>query len=422
MIKHLPIQEIQCLLHEKDSQCIWCNSELRPIGREYVREEVEFIPAHLKVKKFYRYSYECPSCKKDGEDVIVKAKTPNPVISKSLASPSSVAWLLYQKFELSLPFYRQEKEWQSYGITLNRATMANWVIKSADLWLKPIFNILHQELFKATCIFADETPMQVLHEPGKLATSKSYMWLYRTSANSDKPTVLYEYSPTRSGSNAQQFLSGFSGYLHCDGYDGYNKVQSITRVGCWAHVRRKFHDGISKVAIIKKSQCEIGQDYCDKLFKIERDIVHLIPTEKLKMRKELATPILNQFWYWVEQTNALKNSVLGKALTYAKNQKKYLMNYLLNGECHLSNNLAERSIRPFVVGRKAWNFSSSTKGATSSGIAYSIIQTALENNLNAYDYLKYLFEELPNIPFEEQPEILEGYLPWNNEIQLKFKK
>jgi transposase len=183
---------------------------------------------------------------------------PNPVISKSLASPSSVAWLFHQKFELSLPFYRQEKEWQSNGITLNRATMANWVIKSADLWLKPIFNLLHQQLLTANCIFADETPTQVLREPGKSSTSKSYMWLYRTSADLGKPTVLYEYSPTRSGSNVQQFLSGFSGYLHCDGYEGYNKVQSITRVGCWAHVRRKFHDGISKTATIKKSQCEIG--------------------------------------------------------------------------------------------------------------------------------------------------------------------
>lgn len=419
LIKDLPVTIVECTLHEDDCHCEWCTTELRPIGREYVREEVEFIPAHLRVHKIYRHSYECPTCKADGADMIVKAETPQPIIPKSLASPSSVAWLLHQKFEMSLPFHRQEKEGERYGIALNRTTMANWVINASNRWLTPLYERLREELLDGTIAFADETTMQVLKEPGKKPTSKSYMWLYRNGTETDNHIVLYDYRPTRGGSHPKTFLDGFKGYLHCD---GYNKVEGITRVGCWAHVRRKFYDGIPKSpSSSKTSQCEIGRQYCDRLFKLEKQLAELSSADRLKKRQEKALPILNDFWQCVDQTHALPGSLLGKALSYAKNQKPYLMNYLLDGDLHLSNNLAERSIRPFVVGRKAWNFSASTKGATSSAIAYSLIETAKENGLDAYKYLKYLFEELPNLPFKEEPELLQAYLPWSQEIQQHCK-
>ena len=421
LIKDLPVIEVDCLLPKDDSKCEWCNTDLRPIGREYIREEVEFIPAHLKVRKIYRHAYECPCCKKDGADAIVKAELPRPVIPKSLASASSVAWLFHQKYEMSLPFHRQEKEWQNYGIALSRTTMANWVIKAAELWLKPLYNLLHQKLLTANCLFVDETTTQVLREPDRKATSNSYMWLYRNSTDVDQQIILYQYSPTRAGENAEKFLSGYTGYIHCDGYEGYNKVKNVTRVGCLAHIRRKFHEGVPKTSTGKKSQCEIGLDYCNALFSIEKEIAHLPPEERLKKRKKKAIPVLKAFWGWVETTNALPSSVLGKALSYAKKQKPYLMNYLLDGECQISNNLAERSIRPFVVGRKAWNFYASPKGAESSSIAYSIIETAKANNLNVFKYLTYLFKELPNTPFKEEPELLEDYLPWNENVQANCK-
>lgn len=290
LIKDLPIQVVDCMLHEDDCHCEWCNTELRPVGREYVREEVEFIPAHLKVRKIYRHAYECPTCKLDGADAIVKAETPAPVIPKSLASASSIAWLLHQKFELSLPVYRQEKEWERYGIALSRTTMANWVINACERWLTPLYNRLHQELLQEKVAFADETSMQVLREPNKKATSKSYMWLYRNGTDTEMRIILYQYRPTRAGENAKKFLSGFKGYLHCDGYEGYNKVADVTRIGCWAHVRRKFHDGIPKnTSSTKKSQCEIGKEYCDQLFRVERELSELAPKERLDKRKELAT-------------------------------------------------------------------------------------------------------------------------------------
>lgn len=423
LIKDLPVEVVAYLLHEDDCHCEWCNTALRPIGRDYVREEVEFIPAHLKVRRIYRQAYECPACKADGADAIVKADPPQPVIPKSLASPSSVAWLLHQKFNMSLPFCRQEKEWQRYGIDLSRTTMANWVINATQRWLTPLYERLHHELLQEQIVFADETTMQVLKEPDRKATAKSYMWLYRNGVGTEKSIVLYEYRPTRAGEHPQKFLKDFKGFLQCDGYKGYNKVADITRVGCWAHVRRKFHEGIppTGTAATKPSQCEIGRDYCDQLFKLEKEWAQLPANERLMKRQEQALPILNAFWQWVDQVNALPNSLLGKALAYSKSEKRYLMNYLLDGDLQLSNNLAERSIRPFVVGRKAWYFSASTKGAEASAIAYSIIETAKENGLDPYKYLRYLFEELPNIPFKEEPELLENYFPWDETVQEKCK-
>ena len=174
--------------------------------------------------------------------------------------------------------------------------------------MKPLYNLLHQKLLTANCLFVDETTTQVLNEPNRKATSNSYMWLYRNSTDADQQIVLYQYSPTRAG--------------------------------CLAHIRRKFHEGVPKTSTGKKSQCEIGLDYCNTLFSIEKEIAHLSPKERLEKRKEQAIPVLNEFWGWVEMTNALQSSVLGKALSYAKKQKPYLMNYLLDGECQISNNLA----------------------------------------------------------------------------------
>lgn len=139
---------------------------------------------------------------------------------------------MQQKFELSIPFYRQEKGWENYGIALSRATIANWVIKASNLWLKPIFDLLHKQLLQSRAIHVNETTMQVLKEPDKKATIKSYMWLYQSSKNSLEQIALYQYKPTRAGENARKFLEGYRGFMHCDGYEGYKKVTELTRVGC----------------------------------------------------------------------------------------------------------------------------------------------------------------------------------------------
>lgn len=144
----------------------------------------------------------------------------------------------------SVPLYRQEKDWENLGLALSRATMAHWMIRCSEDYFQPVTEYLQKSLVSREVLHCDETPVQVLKAPGKKPQSKSYMWLYTTSKDSEHPIVLYDYQPSRSGDNAIRFLNGFHGYLHTDGYSGYNKLENITRCGCWAHLRRKFVEAI----------------------------------------------------------------------------------------------------------------------------------------------------------------------------------
>ena len=423
LIKDLPVVEVECVLNDEDKLCPWCKTELKPIGKEQVRQELQFIPAQVKIINYVRYAYECPACKKDGTTVIEKAFVPVPLIKHSLASPSSVAYVMYQKYVNALPLYRQEKDWEQYGIKLSRATLANWIIRVTEDWLISLTELLRSELLKREVLHADETTVQVLHEPGKKATTESYMWLYRTGADGKPPIILYDYQPSRAGKNAADYLAGFRGYLHTDGYAGYEKVEGIIRCGCWSHLRRYFVEAMPSNAnkLLNVSNGELGRDYCNKLFNIEKTLAELSIDERKTKRLELEKPVLEAFWCWLDTLSPLSGSRLGKAVTYAKNQKKYMENYLLDGRCSISNNLAENSIRPFTIGRKNWEFSASPKGARASATIYSLVETAKANNLNVYKYLAYLLEYMRDIDFKKYPEELHNFLPWNQEVQSECK-
>ena len=354
IIKDLPVREILCETAKDEQYCDHCNSTLRPIGKEVVREELEYIPAKLQIVRYVRMSYECPRCKHTEHPFIKKALTPTSLMNHSLASPSSVANVMYQKYVNSVPLYRQEKEWERMGLSLSRATMANWVIRCSQDYLMPVVAHLQKKLLERDIVHCDETPVQVLKEEGKKPQTKSYMWLYRTGDDDKPPVILYDYQPSRNGDHAVVFLKDFKGFVHSDGYSGYNKLTGITRCGCWVHLRRKFIEAIPKKTGTDEplTNAEIGRDYCNQLFEIERDLKHLSPAERKSKRLELEKPILEAFWCWLENLNVLNGSALGKAVTYAKNQRKYMENYLLDGRCSISNNAAENAIRPFTVGRK----------------------------------------------------------------------
>lgn len=402
--------------------CPRCNSELRPIGKETVREELEYIPAKLQIVRYVRMSYECPKCKHSDKPYIQKANTPTSLMNHSLASPSSVAHVMYEKYVNSVPLYRQEKDWEQLGIALSRATMANWVVRCSQDYFTPIIEHLRKELISRDIIHCDETPVQVLKEEGKNPQTKSYMWLYRTGNDNKHPVILYDYQPSRNGDHAVTFLKDFKGYVHSDGYSGYNKLTDITRCGCWAHLRRKFVEAIpTKKSSDSLTSAEIGRDYCDRLFQVEATLKDLTPEERFTKRLELEKPILEAFWCWLESLNVLKGSALAKAVTYATNQKKYMENYLLDGRCALSNNSAENAIRPFTVGRKNWLFADTPKGATASAAVYSIIETAKANGLNVYTYLEYLLLYMPDTDWQNHPEELEDLMPWSEAVQAECK-
>ena len=423
IIKDLPVREILCETAKEEQYCGHCNSALRPIGKEVVREELEYIPAKLQIVRYVRMSYECPRCKHTERPFIKKALTPTSLMNHSLASPSSVANVMYQKYVNSVPLYRQEKEWERMGLSLSRATMANWVIRCSQDYLMPVVEHLQKKLLERDIVHCDETPVQVLKEEGKKPQTKSYMWLYRTGDDGKPPVILYDYQPSRNGDHAVVFLKDFKGFVHSDGYSGYNKLTGITRCGCWAHLRRKFIEAIPKKTGTDEplTNAEIGRDYCNQLFEIERDLKHLSPEDRRLKRLELEKPILEAFWCWLENLNVLNGSALGKAVTYAKNQKKYMENYLLDGRCSISNNAAENAIRPFTVGRKNWLFADTPKGASASAAVYSIIETAKANGLNVYTYLEYLLLYMPDTNWRNNPEELDMLMPWSEGVQAECK-
>ena len=242
------------------------------------------------------------------------------------------------------------------------------------------------------------------------------MWLYRTGRYAEHPMVLYEYRSNRGGENAEKFLKGFKGYLHTDGYTGYNAVKDIQLVGCWAHRRRGFADAVKRIPKDSKrmSIAREGLEYCNRLFDIEEEISDLPPEDIHRIRKERAVPVLEEFRGWLEdrQTSILAKSNLGRAIDYTLKRWDVLNRYLMDGRLEISNNRAERSIKPFVIGRKNFLFSNTTNGAEKSAAIYSITQTAIENGLNPYEYLKYIFDVGRKIDMEDE-EAVKNLLPWN---------
>lgn len=418
LIKDLPIREIPCTIPDDEQFCKQCGTQLKVLGTQVVREELEYIPAKLQIVRYIQTIYECPKCKHSDHPSIVKAETPTSLMNHSLASPSSVANVMYQKYVNSIPLYRQERDWEHLGINLSRATMANWIIRCSDDYLKPIINHLRKKLLERDIVHCDETPVQVLKEDGKKPQTKSYMWLYRSGNDGKEPIVLYDYQPSRNGDNAVNFLKNFKGYIHSDGYAGYNKLSGITRCGCWAHLRRKFVEAIpaKKAKDASLTQAEIGRDYCNQLFKIEEGLKDLSSQERCSKRLELEKPVLEAFWCWLEKLNYLKGSALGKAVVYALNQRPYMENYLLDGRCSISNNAAENAIRPFTVGRKNWLFADTPKGATASATVYSLVETAKANGLNVYTYLEYLLLYMPDTDWRNDPESLDDLMPWSEVV------
>ena len=419
-LKDLPIEVIEYRLEEHEQVCPCCQGVLHEMSTQ-IRQEIKIIPAQVKVMQHVQYIYACRQCEKENITTpIVKAQMPNPILPGSLASPSILAYIMDQKYTNSMSLYRQEQQLSRMGIELSRQTMANWVLNAADPWLKVIYDRMHDKLLDRDILHADETPLQVLKEPGRNAQTKSYMWLYRTGR--DGPSiVLYEYQTTRASKHPDRFLSRFKGYLQTDGYSGYGNLTGITPVGCWAHARRKFSEALKALPTAQKDKpvaASMGLDYCNRLFAIERQLKKDISAkERYDKRLEKSKPLLDEFYVWLkrQRQQTLPKSAFGQAITYCLNQWDNLNNFLLDGRLEIDNNRAERSIKPFVIGRKNFLFSNTPRGANGSAIIYSIIETAKENNLKPYYYLLHLFEHLPNIDIND-PAAVDDLMPWSDKL------
>ena len=422
MLNNLPEEEVLLEVPEEQRLCSKCGGKMKPIGKKFLRHEMQIIPKQIKLLAYYAVTYACDSCEKDtGFAHIISVKPPVPLMKHSLASPSTVAYIMTQKYVDGLPLARQEKIWAREGVSLSRATMANWVIQCSEVWLKPLYRHMKQELLTHSVIHADETVVQVLKEDGKPATSESRMWLYASAALLRHQVRLFEYQPDRSGKRPESFLRGFTGCLVTDGYAGYNQVQKVTHCGCWAHARRKWREAMPDGATVKTSKAAVGFQYCNKLFAEERKCVLYKLEYRKEYRQNRELPLLEEYFVWLNTVHPEKGSKLEDAVRYSLNQKQQLMAFLDYGEVPISNNLAENAIQPFTLGRKNWLFCDTPKGAEASAVVYSLVESAKANGIEPFAYLQHVLVQLPYFGKCPSHEELETLMPWAPHIQQDHK-
>jgi Transposase and inactivated derivatives len=417
--KDLPIEIVLHELPPNEQSCSECGNPLHVMAHEE-RDELKFVPAKAVIVRHERYTYSCRCCEKHSDHVpVVKAPMPKPVIKGSFAAPEAIAHIAYEKFVMGSPLYRQEQDWARKGIPLSRQTMSNWLIRATRDWLFPVYDALREQLLTHEVLHGDETTVQVLKEPGKKSQSKSYMWLYRTSCDAAHPIVLYDYQYSRKIEHAEKFLTNFSGFLHADGYEGYHKLSDkISVVGCWAHARRKFDEALKVVPSSARAETSPMEAVrlIGELYKQEKDFKELPDDDNFKSRFEARTqrskPLVEAFFDWCEKQKAIPKSHFGIAVTYALRQRRWLETYLLDGRLEIDNNRAERSIKPFVIGRKNWLFANTPEGARTSAVLYSLIETAKECKINPFDYLTFVFRNAPNLDLSN-PDSVQKLLPWN---------
>ena len=403
---HLPREERIHDLPEAEKVCPHDGTALKAIGSED-SEQLEFIPAQLKVLVHKRLKYACPCC----EQHLATADKPRQPIEKGQAGPGLLAAIATQKYCDALPLYRQSQLFERMGIALDRTNLANWMLRCGDL-AQPLINLLHERLLAQPVVHMDETPLQVLNEPGKTAQSQSYMWVQASAG--EQPVRLFHYAATRAQAVPLERLSEQVPVLMADGYEGYAKAcrdYGIVRLGCWAHARRKFMDAKKLQPKGKTGKADQALALIQKLYRIEQETREQPPDERHRIRQKQAGPVIEKLQRWLEKSlpHVPPKTVLGKALAYLHQQWPRLVGYLDDGRYPIDNNLAENAIRPFAIGRKNWLFANSQAGARASANLYSLIETAKTNGLNPYRYLVRVFTDLPNAQTVEH---IEALLPW----------
>lgn len=393
-------------LSDEEKRCK-CGCALHAIGED-VSEQLEIIPAQMYVIEHVKKKYACKAC----ESNVKIAKGPRQAIPKSLAGPGLLSHILVSKFCDYLPLYRQETILKRCGVEISRSNLCYWVVRCGEHF-EPLIDLLRTPIIDYDTSFADETTLQVLKEKNRAPHQKSYVWLFG-GGPPEKFAWIYQYHPGREAAIATAFFEGFKGFVHVDGYAGYNALETkgVTLVGCMAHVRRKFFN-VAKVAK-KKGLGYWAVNHIKKLYAIEREAKEkALPPEKIKaLRDEKARPLMEEFKAWLE-TNSRRvppKSAIADAIQYATNQWKKLEVYLMDGRLEIDNNRTERAIRPFVMGRSNFLFANSPQGAKAIANIYTLIETCKAHNIEPYAYLRHLLVHLPQTTTREEKEAL---LPYN---------
>ena len=361
---------------------------------------------------------------------MVKAPHPKSLLHGSPVSSTLAAAIINSKYVNAVPLYRSEKEFERYGVSINRKNMAHWMIRLSEEYLSLLYDYLHQKLYEYHVIQADETPCLVTKD-GRPAGSKSWMWVYRSGHLYQKEQiVLYEYQKTRNTSHPREFLKDYSGICLTDGYQVYHSLEKekedLTIAGCWVHCRRRFVEALKVIPkeARSKSNAYLVMKQIQAIYREEGKLQDLTAEERLQQRQVVVKPLVDALFAYLKKTHieVSPKSKLGDAYGYTLNQEKYLRVFLADGEVPIDNNAAERAIRGFCIGKKNWQAIDTVSGAKASAIIYSIAETAKANNLKPYEYFEYLLSVIPEHMEDKDMKFLEELLPWSKSLPENIRK
>jgi transposase len=415
--EHLPRREV---LHEPSCTCPSCGGEMRKVGED-VTEILDYVPGHFEVIKHIRPAFSCRRC-----ESMVQKPMPSLPIERGQPGAGLLAHVIVGKYCDHLPLYRQSGIYAREGVDLDRATLADWVGKTAAL-VSPLVEAVAQHVMAAEKLHADDTPVPVL-APGTGKTKTGRLWVYlrdeRPYGGASPPAVVYRYSPDRRGEHPRAQLARFRGFLQADGYSGFGplyetakgKSATVTEVACWAHVRRKFYDihVATNAPIAGEALARIGQ-----LFDIERAAMGRSPQERGRIRQNAARPVIDELaaFFDTSLSRISGKSELAGAIRYARSRWVALTRYLDDGRLEISNNAAERAIRPLVLGRKNYLFAGSDAGGERAAAAYTLIETAKLNEFDPEAYLREVLGRIADHPINRIGELL----PWNIGIRASIR-
>lgn len=368
--------------------------------------KIEILPANFKVVKVVKKKYK-------DKDKIYEAISDD-VFPHSPLTPSLAANIIAMKYELLVPINRYSLYLSGQGLNISPQTLGNYVLR-AILLLEPLYDKLLEELFNnsARSIHSDETTLQVI-ESNK---DKCYMFVYTTSFWNN-PIYIYEFSEDRRTTKLQEHMKNYEGYLTVDGYTGYNKIKEnnskIKIQRCFIHCRRNFFDCIKTLSHENKLKHPAYKvvKKINELFEEEKRYRKLVldaDTIKEKRNSKEYQKIISELNQIIDDINYDNNPLLEKAVKYYYNYKDELFTYLEDGHVDMSNNIAERTVKPFVIGRKNFLFCKTLEGAKYTGIAFSIVQTARANGLQVEKYLKYVIENIGKKDIQD-------LLPWSDSL------
>jgi transposase len=393
---HLPREIIEHDIEDGQKNCSVDGSPLAAMGYD-VKLELKYTPAKFSVIEHRFPKYSCGLCK----DTPVRIPPLPSLIPQSYASPSLVAQIASAKYCDHLPLYRQEKMYARLGVHLTRQVMADWMIKLGD-GVKPLIGLMHERILESSVVSADETPIRILTKDGVRTSHQGYMW--QLSRWGPKPLVIFEFAMSRKKEVAEHLLGTYKGFVQIDGYGGYDilfgETSPRTRVGCMAHVARKFKD------VIATSPHD--QRTAHPAMKIVKMIKALYAVEDICRGFESdARLTCRRDQNVIQQLNTLEQLVADEmhavassspyfaALRYAAEELPHIRHYAHHGEIELDNNLAENAIRPFALGRRNWLFMCTHDGAQASANIYSLLITAKANGIEPVSYLTRIIERLP---------------------------